>query len=210
MNLERLREAERDYIFRYPQGYDDPEMISILKKHKMQKMHDLARSSFAPDRFNNPEAIVASLAKLVGASSLISVFDKPKFRDLANALTTAERGELAAGLQDLLYGDEAAKASGFEQMATVLRRYKMASWSMLTVAPGYFDTYNELCLKPNTVKAIIDYYELPGLSYHSQPDYAFYKAYRDTLLAMKEQVPAFQDVELIAFSGMLWSCLPKR
>jgi hypothetical protein len=30
------------------------------------------------------------------------------------------------------------------------------------------------------------------------------------LLAMKEQVPAFQDVELIAFSGMLWSCLPKR
>ena len=209
MNIDKLRQAECEFYLQYPLGMDDPEMIQILRKHKMVKMRQMAQSSFAPEQFADPAAIVQAMGKIVVASSLISVFDKPKFRDLVAAMTFADKTELAAGLKLMLYGDRIERAAGFEQMVNVLGRYKMASWSLVTVVPAYFDGQRDVCLKPNTVKAIIDFYELDGLVYRTRPDYAFYEAYRDELAAMRSQVPAYGNSELIAFSGMLFFAMPK-
>jgi hypothetical protein len=47
MNLKRLKQAEEDFFHQYPGGFDDPEMIEIRKKHKLDKMIEMAQDAFA-------------------------------------------------------------------------------------------------------------------------------------------------------------------
>ena len=42
MNKKKLKQAERDFLTLFPAGFADPEMVSIGKKHRVDKMTDLA------------------------------------------------------------------------------------------------------------------------------------------------------------------------
>lgn len=92
MNLERLRRAEEAFLHRFPGGFDNPEIIATrVRKHKPDKMMALAQESFSRETFNHPERIVQNMIKMISRSSIISVFEKPRFRDFANGLTPQER-----------------------------------------------------------------------------------------------------------------------
>ena len=43
MNLERLKKAENQFLSRYPGGFEHPDLVQVLKKHKMERMVDLAQ-----------------------------------------------------------------------------------------------------------------------------------------------------------------------
>ena len=126
MNLKKLKQAEEEFFNRYPGGFANPEMIAIRKKHKLDKMIELAQNSFARRNFKLPELIVENMIKIVTRSSLISVFEKPKFRDFARSLPSKDKQTLAKGLQDLLHGNEQL---GFETMLEVLKSGRLAKWS---------------------------------------------------------------------------------
>jgi hypothetical protein len=38
MNIERLKEAENTFLNMYPEGFNDPEMVKVGKKHRMDNM----------------------------------------------------------------------------------------------------------------------------------------------------------------------------
>src|SRR6185503_18715076 len=97
-----------------------------VKKHKPDQMIALARDSFSRENFRLPDGIVQNMIKLISRSSIISVFEKPRFRDFANALPPQERAFLSTGLEELLHGDE---QSGFEMMLDLLKSGKVAKWS---------------------------------------------------------------------------------
>ena len=185
MNMIKFKEAEAKFLAQYPGGFDNPEIVAIAKKHKMDKMCKMAQTSFAVEQFEYAESIVEAMNKIISQSSLISIFEKPKFRDAVKIMSTDEKEILAKSLYDLLHGDEEA---GFTMMVRLLSEYQIAKWPIITVIPAYFRPFTEVFIKPTTTKGVINYFELEGLVYSPKPTYSFYRKYRDVINQMKKDV----------------------
>ena len=202
MNLEKLRRAEEAFLHRYPGGFDNPEIIATrVRKHKPEQMIALARESFSKGNFQIPELIVRNLIKLISRSSIISVFEKPRFRDFAEGLAPQEREFLRSGLKELLHGNE---QTGFEMILDLLNEGKLAKWSLMTVCQTYFHPQRDVFVKPTTVKGVIEHFELQDLQYKPTPSWAFYEAYRSAFHEMKSKVDPSLSPTNAAFSGFLW------
>jgi hypothetical protein len=208
MNLSRLRQAEVAFLHRYPGGFENPELVATrVKKHKPDQMIALAQEGFSKGNFNLPDLIVQNMIKLISRSSVISVFEKPRFRDFANTLPPQEREFLSSGMQELLHGDE---QTGFEMMLDILKSGKLAKWSLMTVCQTYFHPQRDVFMKPTTVKGVIEFFELESLHYKPTPSWAFYEAYRSAFYEMKSKVDKSLSPTNAAFSGFLWMTIRRE
>jgi hypothetical protein len=201
MNLDKLKRAEEEFLFHYPGGFDHPEIIMIrTKRHNVDKMITFARDSFARPNFQQPALIVQSLSRLISQSSIISRYEKPRFRDFVEALPFEEQRRLAEVLQELLHGDE---KTSLEILMGMLNTQKLAKWTLLTAGPAYFHPQRDVLVKPTTVKGIIEHFELDGLHYTPAPSWAFYESYRSAIHEMKSHVDPSLSPSNIAFSWFL-------
>lgn len=200
MNVRKLKEAERRFLIKYPGGFLHPELQAIGKKHAMSRRIAYAQEAFAKDRFKQPQQIVDSAITLISQSSVVSLFEKPKFRDYLRTLSGEERQAFVDHLKALLHGD---LAKGFEGLVAVLRRGKIAKWPILTAFLIYYRPDSEVFIKPTTAKNVIAFFELDALHYSPTPSYAFYRDFRDSLLAMKAKVSPDLAPSNAAFSGFL-------
>ncbi len=205
MNRIRLKEAEERFLMDYPGGFSNPLMLEIAKKHKGEKMNKLAQESFAIEQFESASRIVESMAKIVSQSSLVSIFEKPKFRDLTKVMNTNEKERLSHGLREFLHGNQ---GFGFELMCDLLNEYKLAKWTLLTVCPVYYRPSQEVFIKPTTTKGIIEHFELEGLKYSPKPTFEFYRAYREQINQMKAELGASLQGGNAAFTGFLMMSIP--
>lgn len=207
MNLQKLKAAEQNFFQRFPGGFDNPELIGIRKKHNLSRMFMLAQDSFAKRNFEHPEFIMESIVQVISRSSLISVFEKTRFRDLALSMPSRQEQKLVNGLSELLHGSEQL---GFESMLEILHGGRLAKWSLMTICPAYYHPQKSIFIKPTTTKAIIRYFELNHLHYHPTPTWTFYEAYRDTIDKMKSKVDTSLSPYYIAFTGFLMRSIPER
>jgi hypothetical protein len=207
MNLKKLKQAEEAFFDRYPGGFANPEMIAIRKKHQFDKMIKLTQDSFAKRNFKLPELIAENMIKVVTRSSLISVFEKPKFRDFVRSLPSKDKQILAKGLEELLHGNE---QMGFETVLEILRAGKLAKWSLMTICQAYYRPHIKVFIKPTTVKGIIEYFEIKNLQYKPAPTRAFYEEYRAVINEMKTNVDASLSPYNVAFSGFLTRSMEER
>lgn len=186
MNYTKLKQAEEAFLDRYPGGFDNMEIQAIRKKkHNVDKMIAFAQESFAKRNFKLPDLIIENVIKTIGRSSVISVFEKAKFRDFANLLLPQDRLFLSNGFKELLHGSE---QSGFEAILDLLRSHKLGKWSLMTICQTYFHPQKDVLVKPTTVKNIIRYFELDHLQYKPTPTWQFYDSYRATIHEMKSKV----------------------
>ena len=206
MNRKKLKEAEERFLLRYPGGFSNPSMLEIAKKHKVEKMNKMAQDSFAIENFDNTGRIIDSMTKVVSQSSMVSVFEKPKFRDLVKSISDDERVRLSHGLKEFLHGDQ---EGGFKLMTDLLREYKLVKWPLITVCPVYYRPGVEVFIKPTTVKGVIEYFELEGLKYSPKPTFEFYRDYREQINRIKKEVDASLQVDNAAFCGFLMMSLEK-
>jgi len=204
MNVQRLKEAEAKFLLRYPKGFADPDMEAVVKKHRMVKMVEQTRDLFREANFARPQTVVDNLVKTVSQSSMVSVFEKPKFRDFCRSLTVEERELLAGGLEAQLHGSQQA---GFEMMLDLLKARKLAKWTLMTITPLYFRPEQEVFVKPNTVKAIIKSLELPNLEYKPTPSWEFYSEFRRQVMEMKTLVDPSISTNNAGFTGFLMMTL---
>lgn len=200
MNISRLKEAEKKFFLKYPGGFSNQELMEIKKKHNPEKMHKLAVDSFQLDNFNDPDKIAASVNKIVSQSSMVSLFEKPKFRDMIKILNEAEKNQLTLGMRELIHGDQEA---GFEILVDLLSGYKLAKWTLITVCLYYYAPNVEVFIKPTTTKMIIERFEFEGIKYSPKPTYAFYKAYKEQIISLKEKADDSVKEENAAFCGFL-------
>lgn len=200
MNLDKLKQAEEHFFQRYPGGFEHPEMVAIGKKHKMDKMIDLVQEAFAPDQFDDYDAIVETMIKIVTRSSMVSLFEKPKFRDFARTLHHQYKSILANGMREMLHGNQ---EQGFNMMLDVLISGKMAKWSLISICPVYHKPYDEVFVKPTTAKGVIQHFELGTLEYKPRPSWAFYQEYRTIITEMKSRVDDRLAPNNAAFTGFL-------
>src|SRR5687768_17266169 len=108
-------------------------------------------------RFYSVSDFGHSLIKVISRSSIISVFEKPRFRDFASALPPHDKEFLSRGLEVLLHGNE---QTGFEMILDLFKTGKLAKWSLMTVCQTYFHPQRDVFVKPTTVKGVIKYFEL--------------------------------------------------
>jgi len=200
MNIDRLRQAEHEFLMRYPGGFEHPDMVLISKKHKPEKMNQLAQNVFAPERFAFPEEVVNNMVKIVTQSSMISVFEKPQFRDFVKTLSSNERVLLAKGLEEMIHGNQ---EHGFSLLIDILLIGKMAKWPIATICSVYYQPTIEVLIKPTTVKFIVDHYQLDDIKYKPRPSYEFYYRFRDYINEMKTLVSKSLAPSNPAFTAFL-------
>ncbi len=148
-----------------------------------------------------------TMIKVVSRSSMVSVFEKPKFRDYGNSLPIHEKEQLASGLKMVLHGKE---QKGFELMLALLGLGKLAKWPLMTINQTYFRPHHEAFVKPTTAKGIIDYFELEDLQYKPAPTWDFYEKFRAVINDMKSKVDPSLSLYNAAFSGFLMMTLEMR
>lgn len=204
MNLKKLKQAEISFMERYPGGFSHPEMIAIGKKHKMGTMVTFAQDSFGKPQFNDPMIVVDNLVKLTTRSSMVSVFEKTKFRDYVYGLSDMDRERLATAVKQRLHGNA---QKGFEEMCRILAAGKLNKWSLVSVAAAYYRPSEEVFVKPTTAKGVVAHFECEGLKYHPTPSWEFYTQYRDVIMTMKQQVDPSLSPSNAAFSGFLMMSL---
>jgi len=198
MNLQKLDLAKRYFLDLYPQGFDDPQMEEIRKKHKPEKMRDMALELFKKEAFQNPDKFLEDLQKLISRSSMVSVFEKPRFRDFTRGLNGDEKEIFTKGMKELLLGD---REMGFQILLDILQYYKLGKWTLITICPYYFKPTEEVFIKPTTAKMAIQYFELEDLVYSPKPSFEFYEAYRARIKSMMERVQLTDD--FAAFGGFI-------
>ncbi|HSL28906.1 MAG TPA: hypothetical protein VK900_06875 [Anaerolineales bacterium] len=190
------------FLQRYPGGFENSEIVATrVRKHKPDQMIALAQESFSKENFRHPVLIVQNMIKVISRSSIISVFEKPKFRNFANALSPHDREFVCNGMEQLLHGNE---QTGFEMILDLLKSHRVAKWSLMTVCQTYFHPQRDVFIKPTTVKAVIQYFELEDLHYHPTPSWDFYDGYRSAFHKMKSIVHPSLAPTNPAFSGFLW------
>jgi len=206
MNWDKLKEAEEIFLQRYPGGFQDPEMVAIGKKHKMDKMIALAESSFGEDQFSNSKDLSEKMIKMVTSSSMVSVFEKPRFRDFIRVLNSKEIDALSGSLYEMLYLKE---EKGFDGLLDILTMGKLAKWTIMTVVPVYLRPTQDVFIKPTTVQGVLKTFEIKDLVYKPRPYYSFYASYRELLNEMKSRVDPSLSPSNAAFSGFLMMSLER-
>ncbi|MEM7001700.1 MAG: hypothetical protein AAF529_13005 [Pseudomonadota bacterium] len=201
MNIERLKTAEMVFLERYPGGFGSEEMQQVAKKFRLDRMTASAHETLAKDKFRMQGQVLDDIVKLVTRSGMVSLFEKPKFRDYVNGLNRDDREYLAAGFKELLHFKNQAR--GFNKVLDVLTEGKLAKWSLMTIIPFTMQPEVEVFVKPTTTKRIISYLELEGLEYKPRPSWEFYATYRERIAEMKGLVDASLTSNNAAFTGFL-------
>ncbi len=200
MNLNRLKEIEAYFFETYPEGFDDIALLPIVKRHNTAKITAQTKDSFKADNFAQPQKIIENMATIIAKSSLISLFEKPLFKNETQAMNMAQKDTLSIGLYEFLYG---RKAEGFELMVDVLAEKKLAKWTYVTAIGYYFYPDREYFVKPTTTKDIIRYLKLENLYYKPRPSYAFYANYQKALDECKTYVSPTLGSDNAKFTGFL-------
>jgi hypothetical protein len=195
-----LKTAEAMFLQRFPGGFDDPEMQVIAKRHRMDRMITFAQESFSLSALEDVNKSADNMVKIVSRSSMVSMFEKPKFRDFVGCLSAADREFLVRSLGQLLHGDQ---QSGFEALVDLMQTEKLAKWSLVSIIPTYFSPNTEVFVKPTTAKNIIAHFEVPDLVYRPLPSWHFYTAYRELINQSKKLVDPGLSPTNAGFSGFL-------
>lgn len=206
MNLTKLKEAEASFFTFYPKGFADEALLPIIKRHNTAKIGQSVRELFAPEKFLSTEEIGESFAKIVSKSSLISLFEKPKVREMVKQMSMEQQDMFSIGLYELLHGK---KEKGFEILIDVLSIYKLAKWSIVTLIPYYYARDQAFFIKPTTTKDIIKFFEIEGFTYKPRPTYEFYERYTKVLEEMKSQVGPLIGQDNAGFTGFLMMAMKK-
>ena len=200
MNLERLYTAQTVFLDRYPGGFSHPDMVAVGKKHRVDQIAEQTQSLLAKPVFKSQAQALENIVKTVSRSSMVSMFEKPKFRDYVNGLSRDDRGSLAEGFRKLLHGNQ---EKGFNEVLDILSEGKLAKWSLMTICSLYMHPEVDVFVKPTTTKRVISYLELDDLIYKPRPSWDFYSRYRDTINNIKGMVDPSLGPNNAAFTGFL-------
>ena len=203
MNLNKLKSAEASFLQMFPAGFEDEGLVEVNKRHNLTKMNQLALEVFREENFYVADQFLKGLVKVVSGSSMLSMFEKPKFRDMISSLNSAEKELLTSYYRELFHGDQ---ENAFDAIVDILAFHKMAKWSVVTISMSYYRPESEVFIKPTTTKKIISELGL-NLIYRPRPTWSFYERYREIVLEIKKNVRSSLSTNNAALTGFLMIAL---
>ena len=203
MNFNKLKSAEANFLQMFPAGFEDEGLVEVRKRHNLTKMNQLALEVFREENFYVANQFLKGLVKVVSGSSMLSMFEKPKFRDMISSLNSAEKELLTSYYRELFHGDQ---ENAFDAIVDMLALHKMAKWSVVTISMSYYRPESEVFIKPTTTKKIISELGL-NLIYRPRPTWSFYERYREIVLEIKKNVRSSLSPNNAALTGFLMIAL---
>lgn len=200
MNVGKLKALENTFLNIYPEGFESEDMIKEAKKHKVDQVSEYWLKVCKPNNLNKGIEVIPDIIKFMTKSSMVSVFEKIKFRDIIKELTPDEKIIFVDSIKELLYGNE---EDGFTNLVFLLKPYKLAKWTIISAFKAYFDMDYEVFMKPTTVKKIIKYLELEDMTYNATPSFCFYSQFRAYINELKKHVDKKLSPNNPAFTGFL-------
>ena len=200
MNLEKLKDVETEFLLQYPKGFEDAVFFPTMKKFDPSKLEAFTKENLKKENFSNPNLLVDSFFQIIQKSVLVSLFDKLKFRDMKDSLTSYEKDMLSIEIYELLHGNQ---KNGFEGLVEFLSQYNLAKWTIISVILYYNNRQKEYFIKPTTTKNVIKYFEIKDLVYKPTPSFVFYDSYKKVLNEMKKNVDKSLHPDNAAFTGFL-------
>ena len=168
MNTDRLKAAEAAFLSRYPEGFDDPGLAAVRKRHDVGRLSEFAGENLQPSLFSKPDHVLKTVERIVGRSSMVSRFEKPRFREFVTALAGHEKDFFVQALSQRLFGPD--HEQGFTALVSMLAGYGAAKWPVVSAVPFYFAPNSEAFVKPTTAKRVIAFLEVEGLTYAPRPN----------------------------------------
>jgi hypothetical protein len=206
LDIQKLKRLETDFLMRYPGGFADPDMLASTKKHNFNKMVDFTQAVFSKVSCSNIHVTADNMVKVISRSSMISMYEKPKFRDFVRNLNEYDKAFLVEALSNMLHGKQ---QFGFEAMVDILRTEKLAKWSLMSIIPAYYSPKKQVFVKPTTAKNILKHFELDDPVYKPAPTWDFYKKYRKLMIDGKSKVNKSLSPSNAAFTGFLMMTVDK-
>jgi hypothetical protein len=206
LDIQKLKRLETDFLMRYPGGFADPDMLASTKKHNFNKMVDFTQAVFSKVSCSNIHVTADNMVKVISRSSMISMYEKPKFRDFVRNLNEYDKAFLVEALSNMLHGKQ---QFGFEAMVDILRTEKLAKWSLMSIIPAYYSPKKQVFVKPTTAKNILKHFELDDPVYKPAPTWDFYKKYRKLMIDGKSKVNKSLSPSNEAFTGFLMMTVDK-
>ncbi|MFK7730335.1 MAG: hypothetical protein AB8B48_01825 [Pseudomonadales bacterium] len=206
LNEKELKELQHEFLMQYPKGFADPEMEKVAKRHRMDKMVDLVHDSFSEQACSNIHVTADNMVKVISRSSMVSMFEKPKFRDFVKSLNENDKAFMVEALVQMLHGKQQL---GFEAMVDILKTQKLAKWSLITIIPAYYKPTKEVFVKPTTAKDIIRHFGIEDLVYKPAPTWEFYRGYRTMINKAKKTLDKNLSPSNAAFTGFLMMTVNK-
>jgi len=198
VNLEKLKDLESEFLYRYPKGFKDEHFFPTMKKFKPEKLEEFAKEALKKENFSNPSLVIDGFFKIIQKSVMVSLFDKLKLKDALATLNSYEKDMLSIEIYELLYGN---KKEGFEGLVEFLEQYKLAKWTLVSIVPYSINRQQEYFIKPTTTKSIIKYLELKDLVYKPKPTFAFYEHYTKALDEMKPKLDRTLRFDNAVYTG---------
>lgn len=202
-NKKKLLEAQKKFLKFYPKGFLSPEIQMIAKKHNLAKTQKLIEDCFKKKSFQQPETICTESIKIMNSSSMISLFDKPKYRDFIKGISVEEKILFSQGLYKLYFGDE---KKAYDQLIEIMGDHKIARWPIISLFKAYKNLDYDVFIKPSTTKLIIKELDL-DITYKAKPSYEFYREYREIINFLKTQLDPRLSPNNPAFTGFLMMTL---
>jgi hypothetical protein len=200
MNKKTLYILEKNFLSKYIDGFYTEELKKISKKHNISKLGQYAKEVLIQENLEKGLWIIDDIVKLITKSSMVSVFEKVRFKEDVKALSDEEKSMLIYGIKEWIHGDE---EEGFNTLVFLLEPYKLAKWTIITAFRVYYYLDYDVLIKPTTVKKVIQILELEDIEYTSKLNYYFYYRYREYINEMKELVDKRLSPNNPAFSGFL-------
>lgn len=198
---------EHTFLSRFPNGFYNEEIKKSSKKHNIGKHVDYIHNVCSKENLRLGLSVYNDVIKVVLRSSMVSVFEKMRFRDLMREFDDMEKRLFLESVYQLLHGDE---EEGFNDMVNLLLPFKLAKWPIITVWRAYYNIHEDVFVKPTTVKKILKYLEVDDFQYKPKVTYEFYKKYRVFLNSLKQYVehpsliisnPAFSGFFMISIES---------
>jgi len=204
MNIEVLKEAEKTFRLQFPQGFESENIKDIRRKHKFGSVVKFAQEVFTEDAFKHKKQTIDNISRFVSKASMVSVFEKIKFRNFIKEIDDDLQFELLDSIYDLIHVNE---KRGFTNLVQLLATYNLAKWPLITCYLAYINPKKDIFVKPTTVKMILKKLEINHITYSPRPTYEFYKEYRKVINEMKKHVDKRLRPSNAAFSGFLMMSL---
>ena len=200
MNINKLKVLESKFFAIYPGGFDNEELKQRIKKHNFGKVSQFVKDVCSKDALARGINAIDDIMRVVSKSSMVSVFEKMRFRDLVREFDLTEKALVVAAINELLHGDE---EEGFTDLYNMLSPYKLAKWPILTVFRAYYYPDYDVLVKPTTVKKVLKYLEIDDIEYSPKASYDFYNKYRKYINLLKIKVDSRLSPHNPAFSGFM-------
>lgn len=208
-----IKFIEQSFLRQFPNGLEDETFKMLGKKHQssnrilMMFKDSITLKNLTSRNESIREETMKSIIKAVTQSTLISTFEKVAFKNYIK--DTRIHQPFMETLAALLNDCNEETMSAFVHVCSIKKNEtnaNIAKWPIITFFLAYSDPYNEVFIKPTTIKQVAKIMNV-DIEYQALPNFNTYERARNMILDFKKQSSLVHDENNIMVQAIIYSSI---